>query len=153
MSRRTFRLDAFHPNETVTTLLIEERYKKIGVFPGFRAARAAKIARWIGCSLHELGRMAGMELAEVDKAVKEDRFPPSASLQFACIESWFYIKFRGGGRSRQKRDTRPVAAVDILLKSYGSSSNSQKTRDNPGAPSPDLRATGDEGSGSKCPGE
>src|SRR5690606_41816829 len=81
--------------------------------PSFPTRRASDlIARWIGCSLHELGRMAGMELAEVDKAVKEDRFPPSASLQFACIESWFYIKFRGGGRSRQKRDTRPVAAVD-----------------------------------------
>lgn len=149
MSRRTFRRDEFHPNETVTTLLIEERYKKIGIIPGFKAARAAKVARWIGCSLHELGRMAGMELAEVDRAIKDDRFPPSASLQFACIESWFYIRFRGGGRSRQKQETRPVAAVDILLKAYGPSSNPKETRDNPGTPASDFRATGDEGSGSE----
>lgn len=82
-----------HPHETPATLQIEDYYRRIGVIPGWPARRVAELCGELGCTVHELGRIAGMTLDQVSGALRQGVFPPSASLHFANLEQvWRELK-------------------------------------------------------------
>lgn len=103
------RLD-FSEHETPATIRIDDYYASVGLLHGWPMHRAEKSARIVGCTLHELGKLALVNFMTMGLHIRRGRIPASLALHFAVFEA----TTKASRKSVMSPTTSPIAPIDFL---------------------------------------
>jgi len=95
-------------HETVATLLLEDHWKKTGIWDGWNIEQVRRVARMYHCTVFELGMAVGIKRMTMTRCINDNHFPSHLALAFKQLED-FYTAYV------LKRPGPPSVPINIIL--------------------------------------